>query len=89
MTSNRSFFNVGLLRQTLRRNLWATVLSFVGFFFCLPLPMAIIVQNMSRDENSKAWEAILEVPPVKQLESCWVPTLWSRWACALWRCCVA
>ncbi len=59
MTSNRSFFNVGLLRQTLRRNLWATVLSFVGFFFCLPLPMAIIVQNMSRDENSKAWEAIL------------------------------
>lgn len=60
MTSNRSFFNVGLLRQTLRRNLWATVLSFVGFFFCLPLPMAIIVQNMSRDENSKAWEAILE-----------------------------
>ncbi|MDR3766610.1 MAG: DUF6449 domain-containing protein [Butyricicoccus sp.] len=60
MTSNRSFFNAGLLRQTMRRNLWATVLSFVGFFFCLPLPVAMIVQGMSRDENSKAWEAILE-----------------------------
>ena len=48
MTSNHSFFNVRLLRETMRRNLWATVLSFIGFFFCLPLPVAMIVQNMSR-----------------------------------------
>lgn len=60
MTSNRSFFNPGLLRQTMRCNLWATVLSFVGFFFCLPLPIAIIVQGMARDENSIAWETIVE-----------------------------
>lgn len=59
MTSNRSFFNVGLLRQTMHRNLWATVLSFVGFFFCLPLPVAMIVQGMSRDVSGKPVENAL------------------------------
>lgn len=45
MTSNRSFFNPRLLRETMRRNIWATALSFVGFFFCLPLPVAMTIQR--------------------------------------------
>ena len=39
MTSNR--FSFKLVRETMRRNIWAVALSLVGFFFCLPLPAAM------------------------------------------------
>ena len=43
MTSNRSFFNVGFAcARPCAATCGRPVLSFVGFFFCLPLPMAII-----------------------------------------------
>ena len=51
MMSNRSFFDVRLLRETMRRNIWAIALSLIGFAFCLPIPMAITLQNML--ENAK------------------------------------
>lgn len=43
MTSNR--FSFKLVRETMRRNIWAVALSLVGFFFCLPLPAAMLIQN--------------------------------------------
>ena len=43
MTSNR--FSFKLVRETMRRNIWAAALSLVGFFFCLPLPAAMLIQN--------------------------------------------
>lgn len=49
MMSNRSFFDVRLLRETMRRNIWAIALSLIGFAFCLPIPMAITLQNMLED----------------------------------------
>ncbi|MGE4548629.1 MAG: DUF6449 domain-containing protein [Intestinibacillus sp.] len=45
MTSKNSFFNASLLRETLRRNLWAVTLSVLGFFFTLPLPVAMTIQS--------------------------------------------
>lgn len=58
MTSNHSLFNMRLLRETMRRNIWAIALSFVGFFFCLPLPIAMTIQknmaDMSRDHEQIA-----------------------------------
>ena len=43
MTSNRSFFK--LVREAMRRNIWAAALSLIGFFFCLPLPAVMLIQN--------------------------------------------
>lgn len=33
------------VRSELRRNIWAPVLSLIGFLFCLPLPVAVILQD--------------------------------------------
>lgn len=43
MTSNHSFFK--LVREAMRRNIWAAALSLIGFFFCLPLPAVMLIQN--------------------------------------------
>lgn len=45
MTLKNSFSNRSLLRETLRRNLWAVTLSVLGFFFTLPLPVAMVIQS--------------------------------------------
>lgn len=45
MTSNRCFCDIGLVRENLRRNIWAVILSALGFFFVLPLPVAMVVQR--------------------------------------------
>lgn len=46
MTSRSSFFDFcGLVRDTLRRNIWALALSILAFLCALPLPVAMIVQN--------------------------------------------
>ena len=50
MTSNRSSFK--MLRETMRRNIWATALSLVGFFFCMPLPAAMMIQNNLSAQNA-------------------------------------
>ena len=60
MTSNRSFFNGRLLRETIKRNLWAIILSFIGFFFCLPLPLAIVVQGLSDGGGFAVRQDLLE-----------------------------
>ena len=49
MTSNR--FSFKLVRETMRRNIWAAALSLVGFFFCLPLPAAMLIQNRIANAN--------------------------------------
>lgn len=56
MTLNRSFSK--LLRETMRRNIWATALSLVGFFFCLPLPAAMMIQ--SRIASVDEWNTLEE-----------------------------
>ncbi|MBQ8585043.1 MAG: ABC transporter permease [Butyricicoccus sp.] len=33
------------VKSEMRRNIWAPVLSLIGFLFCLPLPVAIVIQN--------------------------------------------
>ena len=33
------------VRSEMRRNIWAPVLSLIGFLFCLPLPVAVILQE--------------------------------------------
>ncbi len=47
MTSKKSFFE--LLRDGLRRNLWAIVLSGLGFFFTLLLPSLMVMQRVLED----------------------------------------
>ncbi|MGM9612492.1 MAG: hypothetical protein ACI3XZ_03210 [Butyricicoccus sp.] len=56
MTLNRSFSK--LLCDTMRRNIWAIALSLVGFFFCLPLPAAMMIQN--RMANVGEWNTLDE-----------------------------
>lgn len=46
MTSNRCFCDFALVRDNLRRHIWALVLSAVGFFFVLPLPVAMQGQQL-------------------------------------------
>lgn len=58
MMSNRSFFNAHLLRETMRRNVWAVALSFVGFFFCLPLPVAMTIQKAMSNTNADPQELV-------------------------------
>ena len=43
MTSRSSFFKEVL--SELRRNLWAPMLSLIGFLFCVPLPCAVVIQQ--------------------------------------------
>ncbi len=49
MTSKKSFYD--LLRDGLRRNLWAIVLSGLGFFFTLLLPELMVMQRVLEDLN--------------------------------------
>lgn len=56
MTLNRSFSK--LLRENMCRNIWAIALSVVGFFFCLPLPAAMMIQN--RVANVNEWSTLDE-----------------------------
>lgn len=56
MTSNRSSFK--MLRETMRRNIWATALSLVGFFFCMPLPAAMMLQNNLESEGCSRAEQL-------------------------------
>lgn len=49
MTSKSSFFNFGLLRETLRRNIWAITLALLGFIFTLPLLAGMCIQTVSID----------------------------------------
>ncbi len=43
MTSRSLFFKE--IGSELRRNIWAPVLSLIGFLFCIPLPCAVVIQN--------------------------------------------
>lgn len=43
LSSNLNFG--GLLRDTLRRQVWAIAIAVLGFLFTLPLPVAMILQN--------------------------------------------
>ncbi len=46
MTSRSSFSDFcGLVRDTLRRNIWALALSMLTFLCTLPLPVAMMIQN--------------------------------------------
>lgn len=40
------------VKSEMRRNIWAPVLSLIGFLFCLPLPVAVIIQNYYESINS-------------------------------------
>lgn len=52
MTSRNSFSKAGLICEILKRNIWAFVISFLGFFFSLTLPLAMEIQNLDRAEFS-------------------------------------
>lgn len=56
MTSRSSFFKEVL--SELRRNLWAPMLSLIGFLFCVPLPCAVVIQRYY--ENLPMWKDVLE-----------------------------
>lgn len=60
MTLKNSSFNAGLLRETLRRNIWAVTLAVLGFAFTLPLPVAMSVQTINNRDYA--------VPMIKHLE---------------------
>lgn len=49
MTSKISFCKQ--VRQELRRTMWAVTLSIVGFLFCLPIPIAMIIQRYFEQIN--------------------------------------
>lgn len=63
MTS-KSFSSKGLLGNSMRRSLWALVLSGVGFFLSLLLPVLMQVQNAL--ENRAEWLANLTQAGVEQ-----------------------
>lgn len=49
MTSRNSFSNAGLLRDGMRRNLWAIVLAGLSFFLALVLPALMVMQRALAD----------------------------------------
>lgn len=51
MTSRSLSFK--LVRDEARRNLWAVILSVVGFFFVIPLPVIMLIQQ--RAEQTARW----------------------------------
>ena len=53
------------VHSELRRNIWAPVLSLIGFLFCLPLPVAIVIQNYYESINGLS-KAISDVEAWKE-----------------------
>ncbi len=49
MTSKNSWFSHQLLWDTFRKNLWLAALSFLTFFFSLPVATALILQQYQQD----------------------------------------
>lgn len=58
MTSKHSFSKVTLVWDGLRRNLWCIVLSIVGFFMTLTLPVLMLIQH-ALEEQQQIAEGIL------------------------------
>ncbi len=57
MTLKNSFFNLGLLREGLRRNLWAVALTLLALFCALVLPVTMTIQNAAQQlsQGADAW----------------------------------
>lgn len=61
MTSKNSWFNGKLILDTCRRNLWLLSLTFLAFFFSLPVATAIRLQNYNYDASRYLPERLQEL----------------------------
>lgn len=66
------------VRSELRRNIWAPVLSLIGFLFCLPLPVAVILQNYYESITGLS-NAISDVETWKTQRFEWVCSHMASW----------
>ena len=60
MTSNRSsskFIDFGMIFGYVKRTVWLPTLIFLGFFFAMPVSLAITLQNAVMGVNAQ-WESL-------------------------------
>ncbi len=69
MTSKNSFFNWGLLREGLRRNLWAVALSLLALFCALVLPVTMTIQHAAQELSQGADTWYVQRDALEMLQS--------------------
>ena len=72
MTSKSLFFN--LIQEDVKRRLWAVALSFLMFFFSLPVTIALLIGETLKQEGKKAY-LVSQVAHIFEFQNGWIAFL--------------